>query len=513
MLDGRSWITPIFRPASIWTTVFVAFTLGCNAATSPSGTGSPITESRQSQALSPEAALRVEAFCAACHALPLAETFPKSRWEEEVEQGFGFYIASGRADLIEPTRSEAVRYFRDRAPERIEIPVWPSVPTDVLFEKSLPVSSVGKLAASVSDLRWNTDNQTLLVSDMRSGEVSHYSPADNWRRSVVGHVKNCCRVTPCDWNNDGNRDYLVADIGSFAVADHASGRIELWLGSADGSHKSIELVRDLGRVVEAQLIDYDEDGDQDILVAEFGWRTSGALKLLRNPGGDESEKRMQVEQLDSRHGVLGVRVADLDRDGNLDYVVAYGQEYETLEIHYHRSSGLYERTVVLTMPDPSYNSSSFELADIDGDGRLDIVHTNGDTMDAFLPKPYHGVRWLQNLEDRKWRAHELGLLVGALDSCVADFDGDGDMDIAAVGMLAHSDQSAAETFDSIVWWEQDRDLVFKRHALEHYGPSHAVCTAGDVNGDGLPDLIVGQWSPNPDSAPLEIFMSRRSAGP
>ena len=44
--------------------------------------------------------------------------------------------------------------------------------------------------------------------------------------------------------------------------------------------------------------DYDGDGDTDVLVAEFGWRKTGALRLLRNVGGDLRLPKMQIEDID-----------------------------------------------------------------------------------------------------------------------------------------------------------------------------------------------------------------------
>lgn len=479
-----------------------------------SGCGSHLpaaSERRESPAaaapLSPATVAQIKTFCGDCHTLPDPQTFPKSRWDAEVEQGYNFYIASGRTDLVEPKRSDSVRFFRDPAPEAIAIPSPPSEPTAHTFRKIEPVAVRNKEANCIAHVIWDSAAEQLLSSDMRTGRVTAYRPSDDWKAEVLGQVTNSCRVTPCDWNDDGRKDYLVADIGSFPVGDHHNGRLQLWLAEAGGGFRTLDLATGLARLVEAQPLDYDGDGDTDVLLAEFGWRVTGAMKLLRNPGGSDAEKAMTVEVLDPRHGVLGVQVADLNGDGRQDYLVAYGQEFETLEAYYNRGPGQYERSVIHQLADPSYNASSFALADIDADGRIDIVQTNGDTMDAFLPKPYHGVRWLRNLGDEKWETHELGLLVGALQACVADFDGDGDLDIAAAGMLPPAPESSGQPIDSIVWWEQDADLVFKRHALEQYGTSHAACTAGDVNGDGLPDLIVGQWALTAAVPPVVVYLS------
>lgn len=147
----------------------------------------------------------------------------------------------------------------------------------------------------------------------------------------------------------------------------------------------------------------------------------------------------------------------------------------------------------MALPDPSYNSSSFEIVDIDQDGRLDIVHTNGDTLDAFLPKPYHGVRWLRHTEEGTWERRELGLLIGALQSVVADFDQDGDLDIAAAGMYPQAIRDPG-AYDSICWWEQRANLEFAQHTIERDHLDYATLISHDINNDGFPDLLLGNWT-------------------
>ncbi|MFO1064214.1 MAG: VCBS repeat-containing protein [Pirellulales bacterium] len=471
-----------------------------------------------SATLSHDAQHRIEVFCAACHKLPDPQTFPKANWEGEVEQGFKFYIASGRTDLEEPSRAETVRYFRDRAPDSISVPIVPSTKSAHRFVNTpLPKDSIPTTPHCLADMRWFPGSSELIASNMMTGDISLFRPRSNWHHTLLGNVKNSCRVTPCDWNHDSHRDLLVCDIGSFPVGDHHRGKIEIWIGTEDGKYDRRKIDAELARVVEAQLIDFDLDGDSDILVAEFGWRETGSVKLLRNPGNATEPSptaiadaiRFDVETLDKRHGALGVRVSDLNQDGRQDYVIAFAQEYETLEAYFGREGGGFDKQVLLELVDPSYNSSSYELCDIDRDGKLDILHTNGDTMDAFLPKPYHGVRWLRNVDNTKWESRELGMLVGALHACTADFDGDGDMDIAAVGMLPLETREYDGKYDSVVWWEQTENLEFRRHALAQFGSSHATCLATDIDGNGLPDLIVGNWHPSGSQAPFDVYLSQK----
>lgn len=479
---------------------------------------SPSEKERTNQlatGLSPETVSRIERFCGDCHPMPIPATFPKANWPEEVRQGFDFYMESNRNDLEEPIRHDVVKYFQHSAPERILVPRADEMkkePSSIRFERGQGFG-IADSPAATAHVVWNPMQKSVYFTDMRGStfRVWDASPlfpeANSWLNDrIIATGAHFCRVHLCDWDRDGTQDYLLGELGSFPVGDHQKGRVSLLIGAPNGNVEKIILAENLGRVVEAKPFDYDDDGDTDVLVAEFGWRKTGSLKLLRNVGGTVRAPMMQVEILDPKHGALGVEIADLDGDSKLDFVVAYGQEFETVEVYLNRSAGKFEHQVIMQLPDPSFNSSSIQVADLDQDGRLDIVHTCGDTMDALLPKPYHGLRWIRNLGNGEWENRELGLLVGALQSTVADFDGDGDLDIAAVGLFPMAYLDGPGAYDSICWWEQKRNLVFTRHSIERDNCAHATCTTGDVNGDGRIDLIVGDWL-GEDRSSFRVFLN------
>ena len=496
-------------------------TVGCldNSRSQSSSKPSPARHGE----LPSETIQRIERFCADCHAMPIPETFPKSRWPEEVRQGFDFYIESGRTDLQEPIRQDVVKYFQDAAPERVVVPRADQMPSEVSpvhfqpapdFRLSGNHNEQPGAAPAIAQLIWNAGERAVYFSDMQEGTFrkwqplpmsseGHLSPND----TVLATGRHFCKATVCDWDEDGTNDFLIGEMGTFQVADHQLGGVTLLRGLPDGNFESHVLADNLARVVQATPFDYDEDGDLDVLVAEFGWRKTGALKLLRNSGALGSTTSLSVETLDPRHGILGVEVADMNQDGKLDIVACYGQEFETVEIYFNQGRGKYTPTIVHRLEDPSYNASSFQVVDVDGDGRLDIVHTCGDTMDALIAKPYHGLRWIQNRPDGQWQNRELGLLVGALHSVTADFDGDGDLDIVAVGLFPDAHLAGKGAYDSVCWWEQRENLQFVRHSIQRDTCSHAACAAADINGDGRLDLIVGQWLAA-DQTAIRVFFNQ-----
>ena len=471
---------------------------------------------------------KVKDFCGNCHPVPSPSSFPRANWPAEVDRGFRFYEESNRTDLDEPKYSDVLQYFQSQAPEDLAIPraeEFPVVATSVEFRPSAMLAAEAPTSLT-SHVIWEDDRKSILFSDMTTGKMRRWKPTEENAfvkaeatenvllddSSIVTEGKNICRIGVIDWNGDGVNDYILGEIGSTIISDLKLGNISLAIGAADGSVKRYLLAENLARSISGVPFDYDADGDLDILVAEFGWNKSGGFSILRNnsPANCPPEElKFNYEVLDPRHGVLSIDLADMNSDGKVDIVTAYGQEYETIEILYNQGGGKYNHEQIIRMPDPSYNSSSIRIVDVDKDGRLDIVHTCGDIFDSFIPKPFHGVRVIRQLEEGRFERQELGMLIGAMQSAVADFDNDGDLDIAAVGLFPGVDTNKF-SFDSVVWWEQTDPMKFRRHSIEKNHCLHATCEAADVDGDGRTDLVVGEWKEGKLAGALRVYWNRAS---
>src|SRR5688500_1253536 len=63
-----------------------------------------------------------QTFCGDCHATPQPRSFSRQHWQREVQRGFDFYFASGRADLVVPRAADITRYFSELAPTSLALP-------------------------------------------------------------------------------------------------------------------------------------------------------------------------------------------------------------------------------------------------------------------------------------------------------------------------------------------------------------------------------------------------------
>ena len=119
---------------------------------------------------------------------------------------------------------------------------------------------------------------------------------------------------------------------------------------------------------------------------------------------------------------------------------------------------------------PGVGAETTVVADLDGDGRLDVVVT-----DVATTTP----RALRNLGGGRFAAPQpLPAVVGVLSIGTGDFDGDGRPDIVGRSPLA------------VVLWTGDGDGTFTlAQRVLVPGIAQPAIAVGDVDGDGRPDVV------------------------
>ena len=456
-----------------------------------------------------EAESRIEVFCSDCHGMPSPDNYPRYAWRKEVQRGYEFYARSGRADLDPPPVNLTIAYYEARARLEQVFPEPEEADTELSVEftvETLAASPDLNSPPAVSHLKWASlepdGTPVLLACDMRQGTVVAIDLADRARRSrILARLNHPGHVEPCDLDGDGAIDLVVADLGSAGAVDHDRGRI-VWLrrGDALGTYREVVIASKLGRVCDVRPADVDGDGDLDLVVADFGAYRTGAILLLRNVSEDGEGVRFEPEEIDCRPGAIHVPVHDFNRDGHPDFVALVSQEYECVEAFINQGDGQFRLQTLWPGPDPAFGSSGMELTDLDQDGDMDVLYTNGDSFDDNYVKPSHGVQWLENLGDLEFAYHRLIDLPGAYRALPGDIDLDGDLDVVAVVWVepkARFVNSAVKRWASLVCLEQTSPGKFVRHTLERDFPWYATMEIADFDGDGDLDLALGSHSREP----------------
>lgn len=179
-------------------------------------------------------------------------------------------------------------------------------------------------------------------------------------------------------------------------------------------------------------------------------------------------------------------LADVDGDGHLDIVVSNDDPDRKLV---YRNDGKGHFTEFGTFGDPKWSTRYVTLADLNGDGYPDIVAANrGDYPDPVDGKPGKGpqVPTPSYVCMNDGRGHfpacqPLPKTESATSIVAADFDGDGALDL----FVPHRDGG-----QSYVLWNDGKGHF---PTWTKVGPAEAwirMGAAGDLNGDRRPDLAI-----------------------
>jgi hypothetical protein len=463
---------------------------------------------------------QIEHFCGDCHAVPTPDQFPRVAWPDEIDQGYRFYYATGRTDLKVPPRQVVLQYYQHHAPTRLHLaPLSTGDPGPVQFTRTrlaFPMeqrATAEQYPPAIANVQWvkPLDSMpSLLVCDMHSGIMYETRPdakaGSVFRIQASIQLGHPCHTSVTDLDGNGQADIVVADLGSFLPEDHQDGKVVWVRRDSSGQFKSDILLEGVGRVTDVQPADFDADGDLDLIVAEFGWRSTGHIHYLQNLGMQDGIPVFQARILDDRHGCIQLPVVDLDQDGDLDFVTVISQEHETVIAFLNRGDGTFRQQVIFAADNPSFGCSGVDVVDLDQDGDPDLVFTNGDMFDLFYVVPYHAVHWLENQGAGGWKHHQLLQLPGVHRVEAGDLDGDGDLDLVACTLITNRAMGEMKTsrFVSLVWLEQVKKGEFIRHNLETGHCTHATLELADFDGDGDLDVAVGEFRESSETVRTDV---------
>lgn len=266
----------------------------------------------------------------------------------------------------------------------------------------------------------------------------------------------------------------VADINQDGFMDVIragyGGQVELFYGATGGFTQSTALVTASG-VVSIKLADMDSDGDLD-LITGAGSFPSGVSYFRNDPSGQWVDLSARLPF--SNSSCKTVEIADFNRDSLLDIICSgYG-----LRLSLQTSTGVFidgwQRLASL----PVGAASVMTVSDINGDLIPDLIVTR--FREEALVLINNGEKFLS-------QTHLNPLIempyYNIMDLCFADFDGDG-----AVEVLAASGTSGS--IASNIYKINPGAQFQRRTSLQGQNVTTEACAVGDLDGDGDIDIVL-----------------------
>lgn len=303
--------------------------------------------------------------------------------------------------------------------------------------------------------------------------------------TLTENLPGVVHVEAVDFNHDGDLDLLVACMGEVFPNNEKTGSIII-LENDGTQHFSKHVIADkVARVTDVRAGDLDGDGKLDLAVAQFGY-DQGEIRWMRNLGSWQFESHVLL----SLSGTINVCVADLNGDGALDIAAVVSQQWEEIHLFQNDGHGQFTDKKIFGSTNEDFGSSGISLCDLNRDGRPDILYTNGDGFAFADPgkRPWHGVQWLENVGNGDFRFHRIGNLPGAYSPVGVDLDSRGVMDVVCVSGFNDWTNPRAV---SIVAFKNDGKMNFTPHVLAHAPIQLVTCAAGDLDGTGRPSLVTG----------------------
>lgn len=272
-----------------------------------------------------------------------------------------------------------------------------------------------------------------------------------------------------DIDGDGNLDVVLTG------AD-AQGRLTtaVYLGDGNGGFTEANAGLTGVNVSSSALADLNEDGHLDLLVTGLDENLTSAARVYLGDGeGGFTEANADLRGVEFSSSSIG----DIDGDGHLDLLLvgadASSDSWATVYLG-DGSGGFTEANAGLA----GVNSGSTSIADLDEDGNLDLVITgqdeNGDPT---------AVLYLGDGKGGFTQANAGLTAVASSTSSIADLDGDGNLDVLISGTDENLDRTTTLYLGDGTgnFTEADAGLTVV---------SRGSSALGDVDGDGHLDVLV-----------------------
>jgi predicted dehydrogenase len=273
-------------------------------------------------------------------------------------------------------------------------------------------------------------------------------------------------VVVADVNGDGRLDIVATN--------ERSNDVSVFLGNGNGTFQAAQNFAVGSYPNGLAVADVNGDGHLDLITANTANATGNTVSVLLGNGNGTFQA---AQNFITDTVPIKVAVADVNGDGKLDIVTA--NTGGTVSVLLGNGNGTFQAATNISVGSGTY-PASVAVADLNGDGKLDLVTANnGDSANTVSVLLGNGNGTFKAATNFAIGTEPVGV-------AVADLNGDGHPDLIATN-------ESSNTVSVLLGNGNGTFLAALNYSTGTGAYSVAVA---DVNGDGRPDLVVANGGSN-----------------
>ncbi len=319
-----------------------------------------------------------------------------------------------------------------------------------------------------------------------------FAPKTEYSLGYYTYPSSPSAIVTADVNGDGQTDLIVTGLNSF----DNTGQLSVFLNNGDGTFLSKTDYATPNSAPLVTVTDLNGDGNADLIVTSNTYNyysnTSTFSVLMNNGDGTFAPKKdYSIDTF-----LKAVTTVDLHGDGKADIIVTHNNSYyynlSTFSVFLNKGDGTFAPKTDYTLQG---SLNALTTVDLNGDGKTDLIVTSTDSYNNISKFSV-----FLNNTDGTFTPKTDYTLEGSLNT-VTDLNGDGKADIIVTNGFWDSYNYISKV--SVFLNNGDGSFAPKTD----YTIEGSLSTVEDLNGDGNADLIVTSMNYSNTTSKVSVLMN------